>query len=406
MATNENTVSKVSVSETLTSDSDEESLMDMYDQSTTRKRACCGDTSSLTPLARKRRQKSEEVAGVRGRVMSALRNIISELQATCLDRDNKITKFAAEKILDHAGDLQDLVVELLADHEKLQGQLDQQLKLQHNVPSKVTYAEVMNKGAPAPKVGNRASPNKPKHIIFVKPNDSSKLKNSEEVKESFMRIINPRSEQIRFRQVRKLKSRGIMIEVEREGDFAKIMNNSKLHEHGLKTQPLEKRKPRMIIYDIPKNVNEEELLAVIKSMNEEVFAGTTNEEFSLLFKTGKRREEVVNWVAEVSPAVRGKLLSQQRLYIDYNSCKVKDFMAISRCFRCQSYGHIAKFCKDEEDTCSHCAETGHKFTNCPKKKEAAQCAACKKTGKSHGHGRTSKQCTAYKMALERYLNTV
>ncbi|XP_023235511.1 uncharacterized protein LOC111634910 [Centruroides sculpturatus] len=395
--------------EPLTSESEDDPEMDTIEMCS-RKRASSGNGSFNSPPASKRKPKATETASVRSKVMTSLRGIISEIQATCLDRENKITKWAAEKVLEHVGALQDLVVELLTEHEKLQGKLEKQAELSisnHSTQLTHSYAEMAKKATPTS--GSKAvTPKKrPQKILFVRPEAPGDAKDSDEIKTKFIHAIDPRKEGIRFRQIRKLRTKGLMVQVETDEDARRLLQNNKLKEIGLKTEPLNKRNPRVIIYDVPRNIDDGELPEVIQSMNPEIFVCKDRKhELKPLFKTGKRRDEQVNWVMEVSPELRLKLLGHERLFIDYYSCKVKDYIAVSRCFKCQSFGHVAKFCRDSADTCSHCTEEGHKFSDCPRKKEAAKCAACKMIGKPHNHSRNSKQCTSYKVAIEKYLNTI
>lgn len=74
------------------------------------------------------------------------------------------------------------------------------------------------------------------------------------------------------------------------------------------------------------------------------------------FKMGRRDINVVNIVMEVSPKIREILLQEGRAYIDFAACRVADHLAISRCFKCKAYGHIAKYCKKAigNNVCSHC----------------------------------------------------
>lgn len=56
----------------------------------------------------------------------------------------------------------------------------------------------------------------------------------------------------------------------------------------------------------------------------------------------------------------------------YGDCQV------TQCFKCHSYGHTAKHCKNMV-RCGHCAAIGHKASECPKKDDrtAQRCIACK-----------------------------
>lgn len=111
---------------------------------------------------------------------------------------------------------------------------------------------------------------------------------------------------------------------------------------------------------------------------------------------------------EVTPKMRTLLRRDDRikLYIEWHSCTVQDFRGVTRCFKCQMYGHIAKFCRDEESTCSYCAETNHISKECPAMKagKPAACPPCKRAKKRSDHSVLNKSCPAYKAALERVIN--
>lgn len=66
---------------------------------------------------------------------------------------------------------------------------------------------------------------------------------------------------------------------------------------------------------------------------------TFESEFKIIFKNGSRATETVNWVVEVSPEVRRRLRDRGRLFLMWSSVKV--FVAVSRCWRCQRFGHMA-----------------------------------------------------------------
>lgn len=80
--------------------------------------------------------------------------------------------------------------------------------------------------------------------------------------------------------------------------------------------------------------------------------------FKPVFKTGKRDQAVTNWVAEVDPGLRTRILDQGRIFLEWTACKIKDFTSVSRCCNCQQYGHVGKHCKGKK-ICSICAQEGH-----------------------------------------------
>ena len=72
------------------------------------------------------------------------------------------------------------------------------------------------------------------------------------------------------------------------------------------------------------------------------------EGFRICYKTGRRDLPVVNLVVEVAPKIRETLLDAGRVYIDFAACRVVDHLSVTRCYRCQGYGHGVKFCKKSE----------------------------------------------------------
>ena len=108
-----------------------------------------------------------------------------------------------------------------------------------------------------------------------------------------------------------------------------------------------------------------------------------------------------NWVMKVSPPpqVREKLLTG-KVFIAWHACKVRDYIATSRCYKCQDYEHVAKYCRVNYEICAHCAESGHSTKECTSKNKDASCVNCRKAGKKGNHAASSVNCPMYKKALE------
>ncbi|CAL7932939.1 unnamed protein product, partial [Xylocopa violacea] len=221
------------------------------------------------------------------------------------------------------------------------------------------------------------------------------------------RTIAPTEEKLKIRQVRKINKSGILIKTETTSDIENILKNKKLTSAGLVAGLPAKRKPKMIIYQVHKDLQEKELIAAVKErnaahLNNEKFM----EDFNLLFKTGDREKDFVNWVVEVSSEIRKTINKRSKIFIGWNSCNIRDYMQVTRCFKCQSFGHISKHCQAKVDTCGHCGQDGHSFNTCPKKKQNPTCMNCKRANKEHDHSSRSKDCAAYKHAIEVYLTRV
>jgi hypothetical protein len=163
----------------------------------------------------------------------------------------------------------------------------------------------------------------------------------------------------------------------------------------------------VIVYDVPKELEFDDLRDSIWTQNLEEL-GVTKEAFSKGFKeafrTGRRDRETRNWVCEVPPECRNRLRELGRLYIGWHSCRVADFVGVTRCFNCQGYGHPQKYCPaKDKPTCGHCGRDGHGQSACPSKEQPPVCPNCTRAKKPAAHGVADPECPALKYALEKEL---
>lgn len=83
--------------------------------------------------------------------------------------------------------------------------------------------------------------------------------------------------------------------------------------------------------------------------------------------------------------------------LDYQTCNVKNFLEVTRCFKCQSYGHITKVCPAETSTCGQCAAE-HDTREC--KSIIKSCVNCKKLGGESDHSAAAPNCEAHRTLSE------
>jgi len=139
----------------------------------------------------------------------------------------------------------------------------------------------------------------------------------------------------------------------------------------------------IILYDVETEVKPEDLAKTVIEQNPEL--GLTQSDKDKIvprFKRGARDKAVVHWVCEVKPEIFKKIVDRS-IYFCYSACRVKEFLEVSICFRCQKYGHIAAKCQAKDMICSYCAEPGHKVEDCTNKDKPAKCANCGDSNTSH-----------------------
>jgi hypothetical protein len=345
----------------------------------------------------------------------------------CLDPAKKINKEQAATIMKHFKDMRSLMEDLLLlQNSHLAGRLEQKtgeaLKQGRAIletviktlqtserletaekrttnagPRPVTYAEKVK--ITSNKVAQIAV-RPPRNVVIIRPDEeTSEIKTSEEAREAVFTLVHPRKKGIQVRSVQKVSGNGLMVETTTKEGLKAFTENEKLKEVGLAAHAPTRWNPRMIIYDMPKNMTEKDIVACIRKqnqnrINEEDIAG-----IKFCFRTGRKNGEEVNWVIEVPPQVRVKLLVG-KLFIAWGACRVRDYIDARRCYKCQGYGHVAKHCRMGFEICAHCAESGHNIKECPNREKPSVCVNCKKAGKNGDHAASSVNCQAYKKALE------
>ena len=232
-------------------------------------------------------------------------------------------------------------------------------------------------------------------------------KESEEVRATLKKLVKPAEIGLKVRRLTNIRN-GVVVEAETEEGAANLMKQTSLQEAGLKVEKPSKKKPIIMIYDVSADLNEVEIKSDVFSRNfhgcdikEEDF----NEEFSVRHKykdvrsAGRRNHIVV----ECSVRVRNWLRSKEKIFIEWQACRVKDYVDVARCFKCQRYGHIAKHCNSVKPCCSCCAGE-HDNKDCPNKdkKNSVCCANCKREGRPNTkHDAASKLCPSYEKAVKR-----
>lgn len=235
--------------------------------------------------------------------------------------------------------------------------------------------------------------------ILISPKTGEDIKTTEKI---FRELVDPRGDKIQITTIRSTK-KALIVKTKSEEDVNKIMNNERLNKE-LKIEQPKKKRPLMVLYDVPKEIQQHELGEVVYMQNEvlDIKEGTFMEGFKPKFKMGPRNKNTVHHVIEVSPQVREMMIRSGRVHIDFTSVKVKDYLNIPKCFKCQDLGHIGKFCRSAVAVCAHCGGEGHTKNECGKLNLEEVCVPCKKRDKRCT--KKGKECGTYKMMEEREKN--
>jgi Arginine methyltransferase-interacting protein, contains RING Zn-finger len=206
-----------------------------------------------------------------------------------------------------------------------------------------------------------------------------------------------------------MRNKGLVLELDSKSDL-EIVKQSDLAKIGLKAESPRKLGPSIIIYDIDKEVSKEAILEQLLSKNLDdvhLDRDVLKDQIIFRFPIKTKNNEKLNWVIEVPVLIYKNLLRKERVFIGFMSHRIKEFINITRCFKCFAYGHIAKNCTEPEQLCETCGETGHVKNDCPKKDKKPVCVNCKRAKrKEHEHNVRDLKCPSYKRQLELYYKKI
>jgi len=170
----------------------------------------------------------------------------------------------------------------------------------------------------------------------------------------------------------------------------------------LETNVQKPRKPRLVILNIPNEINMDNAEETLIKQNTEINIqeGNIVPKFIYTTKRGTR-----NLVVEVDSETRKKL-QQIRVKLGWTICRVYDYVSVKRCYRCSRFNHNHRECKGE--VCPLCTGN-HSLKQCTAAPTEYKCINCMVYKKHHpttqidtAHTSLDKKCPSLKAILEKY----
>ncbi|KAK9508839.1 hypothetical protein O3M35_006300 [Rhynocoris fuscipes] len=235
----------------------------------------------------------------------------------------------------------------------------------------------------------------PTFKAIIKP----KTDNNADCKKILKEIINPCNLKIGVSKLKQLKSGDVLIETERKKDISVLCEAINKESSELRAIPNKKFLPRMIIRDIPEEIDEKNAISTIIKQNSELNIKNDEITFKYILKNKRNNR---NLIIEVKPELRKKLIDK-RLKIMWVTCPVLDFIHLKKCYNCNKYNHSSKICKGEL-SCPLCAEK-HCLKDCKATPDKFTCINCVNFNKYNkkkvntNHSVFSSKCE-YKKVIE------
>lgn len=160
---------------------------------------------------------------------------------------------------------------------------------------------------------------------------------SVETNTRLIQLIKPREDNLRVRSVRMVSRGGVLVEAASGVAAGRIMENQALRESGFTVERPKVVLPKVMIYDVPNDISEDEVRNCLIKQNphNRPEEDAAKKGMKLVKKIAVRDRKVEHWVLECVPDVRDWLICEGRVYIDWSSCRVKDFLSVKRCYNRQ-----------------------------------------------------------------------
>lgn len=246
------------------------------------------------------------------------------------------------------------------------------------------------------------------HKVLVKPsNELQNIKSAEDTRRLLV-SKSPKDYGIKPDKIILMRNNAVLIESSCDS-LLDLGNNEAFKSLKLKAERIDKSWPKIQVFDIPERMTEEEILENIADQN---LPASIPQKFARnAFKINQRsgsHDASTSWVIEIHPALRNYLIKIGKIYTSWRAHSVRDYIRVTRCYRCQKYGHVAKHCKSNPQ-CGMCASTDHETKNCrhTDHQERHKCSNCIRN-KFHdtNHHTGSSDCPVYVKRLKDLINSI
>ncbi|GBM03542.1 hypothetical protein AVEN_95429-1 [Araneus ventricosus] len=155
-----------------------------------------------------------------------------------------------------------------------------------------------------------------------------------------------------IQNIKKVQNKGLLVVCDKEEDISKLVTSITDKEDSaakIETKAPGKRHPSLKVYGIPNLTTEEEMQQAIVDLL------ALPNPLKLRFKLRGKEQDTFHWVLEAPGEVIKKIKRTRKLALNWTMHNMREFFHLKRCTKCQSFGHLAKDCKDVRPTCGSCA---------------------------------------------------
>lgn len=149
----------------------------------------------------------------------------------------------------------------------------------------------------------------------MKPLNEEDNRNNDEIKTDVIKQLKDVKSKLKVRNTKQMRHKGLVLELQDKEDI-KILNNANMESVGLKIEKPKKLIPSIIIYDVEKDAEVEDLKEDFISKNFDGFSQLEKMELKLKanFKYNfKSTEGKVNWIVQLPGKYMYKILRAEKI---------------------------------------------------------------------------------------------
>lgn len=131
------------------------------------------------------------------------------------------------------------------------------------------------------------------------------------------------------------------------------------------------------------------MINTIKAQNKDSF--DENSAIEIISCKKMRDKEVCVATVKIDLSSFKKIMKSKRINIGWNRCRVYEYVEVTRCFKCNAYGHIAQNCTADNFFCPLCADN-HQINECKAEAKDHKCINCIRENKKTNHDADVNHC--------------
>lgn len=205
---------------------------------------------------------------------------------------------------------------------------------------------------------------------------------------------------VRVKDIRPVSS-GVRVVTCSSAEVEKIKASEAVKTAGLRVEDPVAPLPRVMLMDVPQSMVIGELMQQVydKNVGPEMMTPAAFEKAVRLVNRPNSGELTGHVVLEVPERLAEAWSKQRRLYVCWQSYRVRVLENQLGCYKCYGIGHRSYECKVPRPLCKKCGGEGHQKAVCP---NVESCRNCRLLGRPSNHSVTSvADCPVYARACGR-----